>query len=74
MAYNKRNLLKRIIKVQDLVKEHTRHGASQKWIYENMIAETYNISYSTFNNYLAYPAQLELKRIIKADSAQLVLF
>lgn len=74
MAYNKKNLLRRILKIQDLVKEHARHGVSQKWVYENLIAEPYNISYSTFNNYLAYPAGLELKRLNRVESAQLPLF
>lgn len=74
MAYNKINRLKRIIKIQDIVKEHTRRGVSQIWVFENIVKDTYCISYSTFNSYLAYPARLELKRIQKGKERQLSIF
>lgn len=70
MAYNKKNLLKRIIKIQELVKEHTRRGVSQKWVYEEVVCGMFDISYSTFNNYLARPALRELKRLEKEEAEQ----
>ena len=74
MVYNRINLLKRIIKIQDIVKEHTRRGVSQIWVYKNVVKDTYCISYSTFNNYLAYPAGMELKRLQKEKERQLTIF
>lgn len=51
-----------MVRVQDIVLEQKRHGVSQVYVYENMIRDTYLISYSTFNRWLAYPAKQELKR------------
>jgi hypothetical protein len=68
-----------MIKVQDIVLEYKQHGATQAWIYRNVIAPMYDISYSTFNRYLAYPAKQEIKHGKKksnkpADQNQLPLF
>lgn len=62
MAYNNRNTLLRMIRVQDIVLEQKKHGVSQLFVYENLIRNTFLISYSTFNRWLAYPAKQELKR------------
>jgi hypothetical protein len=60
MSYSKRNLLKKIIEIQNIViKEHKR-GLSQKWIFENFIEKVYFISYSTFNCYMSRNAKKEL--------------
>lgn len=62
MAYNNRNTLLKMVKVQDIVLEQKRRGVSQLFVYENLIRDTFLISYSTFNRWLAYPAKQELKR------------
>lgn len=61
MAYNNKNTLQKIIRVQDLVLEQKRRGVSQVYVYENLIRDTYLISYSTFNRWLSYPAKQELR-------------
>ena len=69
MCYNNRNLLQKIIRVQDIVLEQKRKGVSQLFVYENMIRDTFLISYSTFNSWLAYPAKQELKHGKKKEEA-----
>lgn len=76
MAFNNRNILQKMIRVQDIVLEQKKHGVTQFFVYENMIRDTYLISYSTFNRWLAYPAKYELKHGKKKktdDKRQLTL-
>lgn len=75
MAYNNRNTLLKIVRVQDLVLEQKRHGVSQVHIYETQVRDVYFISYSTFNRWLAYPAKQELRHggRPKPDKRQLTL-
>ena len=61
MAYNNKNTLMKMIRVQDLVLEQKRHGISQIYVYETLVRDAYLISYSTFNRWLAYPAKHELR-------------
>lgn len=61
MPYNNRNTLIKMVRVQDIVQEHKKHGVTQLYVYENIIKEMYVISYATFNRWLSYPAKLELK-------------
>jgi len=61
MAYNNRNTLLKIVKVQDIVLEQKKHGATQIYVYENIVRDMFMISYSTFNRWLSYPAKYELK-------------
>jgi hypothetical protein len=65
MAYRKRNLLLKIIKIQDIVLEYKHKGASQRWIYNNIIRDAYYISEYTFNKYLARNAKRELEEMNK---------
>jgi len=60
MAYNKRNLLLKIIEIQNIVIEEKNHGVSQKWIFEHKIRKPYFINYSTFNAYMGRNAKQEL--------------
>lgn len=63
MAYNNKNILLKMVEIQNLVLEKKKKsGSSQKHIYETEIHQRYHISYSTFNRYLAYPAKRELKK------------
>ena len=61
MAYNKRNTLLKMIRVQDIVLSEKKKGVSQLFVYGHLIRDTFLISYSTFNRWLAYPAKHELK-------------
>lgn len=61
MAYNNRNILLRIIEIQNLVLQRKKQGVTQLHVYKTEIYPTYFISYSTFNRYLSYPAKQELK-------------
>lgn len=61
MAYNNRNTLLKIIRVQDIVLEQKRHGVTQLYTYEHFVRDRFLISYSTFNRWLSYPAKQELK-------------
>lgn len=62
MAYNNINVLKRMIAVQNIVLEQKKKGVTQVFVFNNMIRDTYLISWATFNRWLAYPAKQELKR------------
>jgi transcription elongation factor GreA-like protein len=64
MAYNKENLLKKIIAIQDTVLEHKGKDVSQKRVFEKYIRDQYHISYSTFNEYLSISAKTELKKLL----------
>lgn len=73
MGYNRRNILKRIVEVQNITLEHTKRGSTQKWVYENIIYPRFLISIATYNNYLAVNAKAELKKMDEAETAQLKL-
>lgn len=68
MAYNKKNLLKKIIEIQTIVLTEKKRGASQVWIYRTLVASQYHISESTFNNYLAINARRELEKLSIQES------
>ena len=64
MGYNRKNLLVKVVEIQNIVLEYQKKGGiPQKWVYENIIREKYFISYSTFNNYLSIPAKKELEKL-----------
>lgn len=64
MAYNKLNMLQKVLEIQAIVlKEQKRGGVSQKWIYENLIKDRFYISYPTFNRYLAMNAKREMNKL-----------
>lgn len=59
--------LKRIVAVQNVVLEYRKKGVSQKWIYENVIAETFFISKSTFDRYMCSRAKHELNKLMENE-------
>lgn len=67
MAYNSRNLLNKIVKIQDIVLREKARGATQIWVYDNLIADVYFISYDTFNKYLNRNAKRELELMDKRE-------
>ena len=70
MAYNRENLLKRIIEIQEIVLEYKQKDVPQIRIYQKYIAEQYHISYSCFNNYLACNAKSELRLLQQKKADQ----
>lgn len=62
MSYRNKNILMRMIEIQNLVLERKKHGVTQLHVYETEIFPRYFISYATFNRYLSYPAKQELKK------------
>ncbi|MDR0872187.1 MAG: hypothetical protein LBN27_01800 [Prevotellaceae bacterium] len=70
MAYNRENLLIRIVEIQDIVKEHKKHDTPQKTIWEKHIYPRYYISYSTFNEYMVIPAYAQLKLLRQKKEEQ----
>lgn len=68
MAYNRKNILLKIIDIQQTALEMKQRGVSQKWIYENVIREKYQISLGCFNNYLAVNAKKELKELERVQA------
>ena len=71
MAYNRENLLKRIIEVQDIVLEYKQKDVPQKRIFEKHIMNRYHISYSTFNEWLGTPSpRTQLKKLLEKKEQQ----
>jgi hypothetical protein len=62
MAYNKRNLYKRIIEVQEITLRNNARGIPQTHTYRTEIEPMYHISYSCFCNWLGVPAATLLKQ------------
>lgn len=73
MAYNRRNFLTRIAKVQEITLEHTHKGVNQEWIYANLVYPNYTISRRTYYNWLGVNARQELKKL-EAMPTQMQLF
>jgi hypothetical protein len=74
MSYNRRNLLQRIIDIQDIVLRHKLSGVTQKHVYEKIIFPTYKISFRTYNEYLAINAKAELKVFTRRKELEPELF
>lgn len=75
MAYNNRNTLLKMVRVQDIVLAEKKKGVSQVFVYEHIIRDMFLISFSTFNRWLAYPAKQELRngKKLAANRKQLSL-
>lgn len=67
MAYNSKNLLRKIIEIQNIYMEHKAKGVTGKFIFENLIKPNYHIGMTTFKNYLGRNAKRELKVILIAE-------
>ena len=68
MAYNSKNLLIRIIEIQNLTLEYQKKGATQKWVYRNVVKERFHVSYGAFKQYMGRNAKNELRELEKIDS------
>lgn len=75
MAYNRRNKLKLIIDIQNIVLEYKeKYGSGQEWIYYNKIYPIYRISRATYYTYLGINAKRELSKLTMQDKQQPLLF
>ncbi|WP_297096410.1 hypothetical protein [uncultured Draconibacterium sp.] len=74
MSYNRRNILQRMIDIQNIVLSHTNRGVTQEWVFENEIFPVYKISRRTFYSYLNTNAKAELKKLNKVAEMQPSLF
>lgn len=61
MAYNRRNILQRIIDIQTIYLQHKEQGVTGEYIYNRYIHPVYRISRKTFYSYLATNAKKELR-------------
>lgn len=68
MAYNQRNLLKRVKEIQDIYLQHSQEGVTAVFIYDNYIEPRFHISQRTFENYLGINVKLELKKLDDAEN------
>lgn len=68
MAYNRRNFLIKVCKIQDITLEHTKRGVTQQWVFDNLIKEQFFISISTFYSYLSMNAKRELSKLAQEES------
>ncbi|MCD8433354.1 hypothetical protein [Tenacibaculum finnmarkense] len=65
MAYNQKNLYRKIIRVQTIVlqKQYENEDITYKELYWKFIQPEFLISYRTFHTYLGTPAKRELKKL-----------
>lgn len=74
MAYNRKNILKRMIDIQEIYLEKQAIGLNATEIFNRHIYPVYKISRATFYDYLATNAKKELKDLEAAEKAQLSFF
>lgn len=76
MAYNRENILTKILKIQEIALQHNRQGLFFKEIFHQHIEKQFNISKRTFDTYLGTNARKELKELQakKENDNQLQLF
>lgn len=65
MAYNKKNLLERVLDVQNVYKQHKTDYTTNAGIFREFIEPKFRISKGTFYRYLTIPALAELKKLKK---------
>jgi Fe2+ or Zn2+ uptake regulation protein len=70
MVYNRKNLLKTVLFVQDFYIEQNRKGIPNTKIIEQLKEKNIHISLATFYNYLAIPAKRELKELAAKEKEQ----
>lgn len=71
MAYNRKNLLKTVLFVQDYYIEQNKRGIPNTKIVEQLKEKNIHISLATFYNYLAIPAKRELKELAAKEKEKI---
>jgi hypothetical protein len=76
MAYNRKNLLSRIIEIQDITLAHTNKGVTQEWVYKNIIYPRFYIARVTYYKYMGINAKKELPELLARQERykQMTLF
>ena len=76
MAYNRKNFLTKVLKVQEIALHHRKQGLFFKEIYHLHIENQHNICKRTFDSYLGINARKELKDLQQTNqnNNQLNLF
>jgi len=76
MAYNKKNFLRKVLKVQEIALHHSKQGLFFKEIYHLHVEHQFNICKRTFDSYLGINARKELKDLLQENenNNQLTLF
>lgn len=74
MAYNRKNILQRMIDIQEIYLKKQAEGLNAITIYRNHVYPVYRISRATFYEYLGTNAKKELKELDRIEKAQLSLF
>lgn len=75
MAYNRKNYLKKVLKVQLITLEHRAKGLYYKEIYHEYIENQFNICQRTYESYLGVNAKKQLREFDEADkTSQIILF
>lgn len=69
MAYNNKNLLKRIVDIQNIYLKYRDQGVTGEYIYANYVYPNYRISRKTFYNYLARNAKKELTDLKEKETS-----
>ena len=70
MAYNRRNLLVKIIEAQDICLSQLAKGVKVKEIYAQHIARRFGISQRTFVRWMGVNAKKELKELNEQEATQ----
>jgi hypothetical protein len=70
MAYNRRNLLNKILEIQEIARREFLRGIPYTHIFRTLIKDQYHISYSTFNNYLSCNAKREIALLDEKEAAE----
>ncbi len=63
MAYQRKNYLEKVLKIQTIVLKHHDQGLFLKEIFHKFIENEFNISKRTFDTYLGINAKKELKQL-----------
>lgn len=75
MAYNRKNFLRKVLKVQDIALHYRNQGLFFNEIYHLHIEHQFNICKRTYDSYLGINARKELKELQeKQNDDQLTLF
>ncbi|OWP76862.1 hypothetical protein [Flavobacterium oreochromis] len=75
MAYNRKNFLKKVLKVQEIALHYSKQGLFFKEIYHLHIENQFNICKRTYDGYLGINARKELRELQeKQNNDQLTLF
>ncbi len=74
MGYNRKYFLVRVKRVNELYKELSAKGITNEFIYKHHICDQFNISRSTFYDYLTIPYEKQMKEIERVEQQQMSLF